>query len=675
MAQGKFSAPRHNRDEDRQIEQAFRQVTGQEPPPPPRKPPRGEGDFDLSQLLGEEDFPLEEDQLSPEEDPLPPEEPETDWLDKAMVFLQENKKMVLAAGCALVLVLLVSVVAIFLFSSSDPYDNQILKNVYLADINVGGMTKSEAMDAVKQAAGQTYTTQDMVIDLSGTELRLSPKNTKASLDVKAAVNAAYDYGRTGTKSEQEQAYAASRTEPHIIGLLPYLNLDTDFIRSTLNTYAAETGSTLTQATYGLEGAEPVLATDKFNEKAPTQTLVITLGTPGIGFDANAVYDQVLDAYSLNQFRVTVDTVTESAEPDPVDLDAIYKEFYIAPVDDTLDRKTFQTIPGSYGYEFDLDAAKKLVEQAHYGETVRIPMQYIAPEIANGEVLFQDVLGEYQTKHTSNENRNTNLRLACEALNGVVLNPGETLSFNDTLGKRTAEKGYKPAPAYSGLETVDSIGGGICQVSSTLYYCTLLADLDVVSRVNHGFVPTYIDYGMDATVSWGGPDFKFRNSTSFPIQIQAEVSDGYVKVKLLGTDERDYYIKMEYKITASQDPKTEYQDYEPNNAQGYRDGDVIQEGTTGYTVKTYKCKYSNQTNKLLSRDYTATSQYTTVNRIVARVTQPETVPPTQPPTEPEVPTEAPSQPTEPPVTEAPAPVEPAAPEQPAADPAPESDAAA
>lgn len=675
MAQGKFSAPRHNRDEDRQIEQAFRQVTGQEPPPPPRKPPRGEGDFDLSQLLGEEDFPLEEDQLSPEEDPLPPEEPETDWLDKAMVFLQENKKMVLAAGCALVLVLLVSVVAIFLFSSSDPYDNQILKNVYLADINVGGMTKSEATDAVKQAAGQTYTTQDMVIDLSGTELRLSPKNTKASLDVKAAVNAAYDYGRTGTKSEQEQAYAASRTEPHIIGLLPYLNLDTDFIRSTLNTYAAETGSTLTQATYGLEGAEPVLATDKFNEKAPTQTLVITLGTPGIGFDANAVYDQVLDAYSLNQFRVTVDTVTESAEPDPVDLDAIYKEFYIAPVDDTLDRKTFQTIPGSYGYEFDLDAAKKLVEQAHYGETVRIPMQYIAPEIADGEVLFQDVLGEYQTKHTSNENRNTNLRLACEALNGVVLNPGETLSFNDTLGKRTAEKGYKPAPAYSGLETVDSIGGGICQVSSTLYYCTLLADLDVVSRVNHGFVPTYIDYGMDATVSWGGPDFKFRNSTSFPIQIQAEVSDGYVKVKLLGTDERDYYIKMEYKITASQDPKTEYQDYEPNNAQGYRDGDVIQEGTTGYTVKTYKCKYSNQTNKLLSRDYTATSQYTTVNRIVARVTQPETVPPTQPPTEPEVPTEAPSQPTEPPVTEAPAPVEPAAPEQPAADPAPESDAAA
>ena len=137
----------------------------------------------------------------------------------------------------------------------------------------------------------------------------------------------------------------------------------------------------------------------------------------------------------------------------------------------------------------------------------------------------------------------------------------------------------------------------------------------------------------------------------------------MKVKLLGTDERDYYIKMEYTITASQEPKTEYQDYEPDNAQGYKDGDVIQAGTTGYTVKTYKCKYSNQTNKLLSRDYTATSQYTTVNRIVARVKVPETVPPTEAPTEP-TPTE-PSQPTAP--TDAATEPDAVTPEQPVPDP--------
>lgn len=662
MAQGKFSAPRPHRDEERQIEQAFRQVTGQEPPPPPRRPLPEDADPELFDL-----FPEEQDLEGGEFLDDNQEPPDSDWLDKAMAFFNENKKMVLAAACALVLVLLVSVVAIFLLSSSDPYDNKILNNVYLADINVGGMSKSEAISAVKQATSQTFGKTDMVIDLSGTELRLSPKDTKASLDAKAAVEAAYNYGRTGTKSEQEQAYAASRTEQHIIGLLPYLDLDTDYIRSTLDAYAEDTGSTLTQASYGLEGEEPELSADKFDEKASTQTLVITLGTPGIGFDAKAVYNQVLDAYSLHKFLVTVESVNETAEPDPVDLEAIYEEFYIAPVDASVDMKTYKTIPGSYGYEFDLEAAQKLVDQADYGETIRIPMEYIEPEILDEDMFFRDVLGEYQTKHTTNENRNTNLRLACEAINGVVLNPGETLSFNDTLGQRTAEKGYKPAPAYSGLETVDSIGGGICQVSSTLYYCTLLADLEVVSRTNHGFVPTYIDYGMDATVSWGGPDFKFRNSTNFPLKIQAEVSGGYVKVKLLGTDERDYYIKMEYTITASQEPKTEYQDYEPDNAQGYKDGDVIQAGSTGYTVKTYKCKYSSQTNKLLSRDYTATSQYTTVNRIVARVKVPETVPPTEAPTVPTV-TE-PSQPTAPSdaATEPDAPLEPETPELPVSDP--------
>ena len=646
MAQGKFSQPRPHRDEERQIEQAFRQVTGQEPTPPKRIRPVEEQPVpEILDLIPEED-PLSAGDSILDGDMLPevPRKPSpADWLDTAMDFFYKNKKMVLTGLCAAALVLIVSVVVIFLVSTSDPYDSKILNNVFVADVNVGGMSKSQAVNAVKQATNQTYAREDMVVQLGSATLRLSPSNTKATLDVKAAVDAAYAYGRTGTKAEQEKAYAASRTEKHTIGLLPYLELDETYIRGVLTTYAEDSGSTLTQPTYGLEGDEPELQTDKFNENAPVQTLVITLGTPGIGFDVNTVYNQILDAYSLHLFQVTVESVDSVAEPDPVDLEAIYKEYYIAPVDATVDLQTYKAVPGSYGYEFDLEAAQKLLDSADYGEVLRIPMQYIEPEILDDNVLFRDVLGEYQTKHTSNENRNTNLRLACQALNGVILNPGETFSYNDTLGERTAAKGYKPAPAYSGIETVDSIGGGICQGSSTLYYCALLADLDIVSRINHGFVPTYIPYGLDATVSWGSPDFKFRNNTNFPVKIEAEVSDGYVKMKILGTDERDYYIKMEYKITATQEPETEYQDFDANNSQGYQDGDVIREGTTGYTVKTYKLKYDNQTNALISRDFEANSQYKTVNKIVARVKAPvETTEATEAPTE--APTEQPTEPT-------------------------------
>ena len=663
MAQGKFSQPRPHRDEERQIEKTFRQLTGQEPIPKPEpgldfehtetsfQEASPQSEVNSSQEATGEDllrevlnFPGEDDSQSPksdartshaqesspwedsgspseEDDPEQPENPVLYWLNTAMDFCTKYKKYVLAGLCAMALILIVSVVGIFLASASDPYDGKILDNVFLGDIPVGGMTEDEAISAVKTITDQTYGAEPMVIDLSGVQVELSAKDTKATLDVKKAVAAAYSYGRTGSAQEKEQAYAASKIQPYLVDLTDYVDVDEEYIRSVLESYAGDSGSTLTQTKYGLEGEQPELSADKFDEKAPGQTLVITMGTPGIGFDPEAVLQQVLEAYGDHKFLVTVETVEELTEPDPINLESIYKEFYIAPVNATIDPTTSEIKPGSYGYEFDLEEAKKLVDEAEFGEEIRIPMEYIEPDILDESSLFQDVLGSGQTKHNTNENRNTNLRLACQAINGVVLNPGETFSFNDTLGQRTAAKGYKPAPAYSGNETVDEIGGGICQVSSTLYYSALLADMEIVSRINHGFVPTYIDYGMDATVSWKSPDFQFRNNSPYPVKIQAEVSDGYVKVQILGTDNRDYYVKMKYKITATQEPGTDYEDYAYENELGYKDGDVIKEGVTGYTVKTYKCKYDNQTNALLSEEYEATSQYKTVNKVVARVEKP------------------------------------------------------
>lgn len=680
MAQGKFSHPRPHREEDRQIERAFRQVTGQEPVSPPPDPLFREPDsqaFDLTS--GERDpfaqnAPEQADLFGtaspPETDPFHgdfPEDPEPFHRDlpedskgsfsdsvmafcgKALDFCDKNRKIVLLCVCALALVLIIGITAAFLISTADPYDGKILNNVFIANVNVGGLTKKEAISAVQNSAAQTYAKEDMVIDLAGTSLRLTASEVNATLNVKNAVNAAYDYGRTGSQAERDNAYLNSLTGSYSIDLTDYLQVDKRYIRDTLSAFSKDGGSTLTQASYGLEGEQPELAADEFDENAPCQTLVITMGTPGIGFDPDAVYQQVLEAYGLFVFQITVDQVDPVKAPDPVDLDAIYKEFYIAPVDASVDMKTYQVIPGSYGYGFDLEAARILVAQADFGEEVRIPMEYIQPEILEEDaVLFQDVLGEYQTSCTNNENRNTNLRLACQALNGLVLKPGETFSFNDTLGQRTAAKGYKPAPAYSGSDLVDTVGGGVCQVSSTLYYCTLLADLATVSRVNHGFPASYIDMGMDAAVSWSSPDFKFKNSSDFPIKLEAEVSGGYVKIRILGTDRRDYYIKLDYEITQTYEPETEYTYFEYDNAEGYQDGDVIQKGITGYSVKTYKLKYDKLTNRLISREYEASSRYNSQNKIVARV-EPE---PTEPPTESTAPETTPPETTAPPETTSP-----------------------
>ena len=151
--------------------------------------------------------------------------------------------------------------------------------------------------------------------------------------------------------------------------------------------------------------------------------------------------------------------------------------------------------------------KSFLVAAEYGQTVDLPLTYTAPDVIGEDALFQDVLGEYETKHNTNENRNNNLRLLCQALNGHIVQPGETFSYNEVVGERTAEKGYLPAPAYSGNRLVDSIGGGVWQGSTTLYNCVLLADLEVVFRACHGAKVTYVPPGLDATVNYLTTDFQ------------------------------------------------------------------------------------------------------------------------------------------------------------------------
>ena len=186
-------------------------------------------------------------------------------------------------------------------------------------------------------------------------------------------------------------------------------------------------------------------------------------------------------------------------------------------------------------------------------------------------------------------------------------------------------------------------GGVSQVASTLYYAALLSDLNISSRSNHNYLPSFIDYGLDA-----GKDLKLSNSTGYPIRIDAEYSGGYVKVTIVGTEERNYYVMLESSISSSTPAKTVYEDFPYDNDEGYEDGDILQEGSAGYLVKSYRVRYDRKTAKELSRDFLANSQYPAVDQVIARVeAPPETDPPTEPPTE--APTQPPVETTLPPET--------------------------
>ena len=559
-------------------------------------------------------------------------------------FLQAKKKSLIVTGCILLaLVILGSALGILVPLVTDPYNRQILSGVTVAGVDLGGLSKADAEKKVEAQVLPVLAENDMVLTLPIKTVTLSAKDADIQLDVKGAVKAAYRYGRTGSKGQRDKDYRNSLTQTHAVDLVPYLRMNDSYVQGQLKTYTLENQSVFSPSSYALEGEQPPLIIEDFNENNTCQTLLLNLGTPDSEVHYETVKPQILAAYGKLSFALTITPEQTGALPEPLDLQKIQAEISLEPVDATMDPETFEVISGSYGYTFDLNAAQALLDEAHYGDTVRVPMEYVAPEVTDEDVLFADVLSEVETPHGKNENRNTNLRLACEAINGLILYPGDEFSYNETLGQRTEEKGYKPAPAYSGNRLIDSFGGGICQVSSTLYYSCLLADMEITDRINHGVLPTYIDPGMDATVSWGGPDYKFRNSSNFPIKILAETTEDKVIVKIMGTDDRDYYVKMEYSDSVTK-AGTISQECAPGTC---TDGAVLEGGHDGHFVKTYRCKYDKVTHELISREPEANSNYPAKPAVVASV--PSAEPPA--PVEPETPEpQDPEQPPAPPETE-------------------------
>ena len=548
-------------------------------------------------------------------------------------------RVMLISICALVLVALLGTILVVgkMFSSPKAEDDGlILSGVTAAGIDLGGMTPEEAQMALYRVADNSYPVKNMVVTMPDGTIELKPLSTGARLDVVALVDAAYNYGRKGTASEIDKAQQnAQMGRVHTIALLPYLELDTDYIRDTVEDYCDYFNSTYAPSSVKVKGDKPALKGDEFDENAPCQTILIEVGNPGRELDADDVYDRILDAYSFCEFEIRVEEASPEQLPEAIDLNNVFKEHCSTPIDAYMDMQTFEVIVETYGYTFDLEQAQADLELLEYGESMEIRLEYIVPEIKAKELeemLFRDTLASYETKTTSDHNRNTNLKLACQAINGTLLNPGDTFSFNDVVGKRTEAAGYKEAGAFFGGESVKEVGGGICQVSSTLYACVLAADLDVVARTPHSQPVSYLPKGMDATVSWGGPEFKFRNDTDYPIRIDAEVSGGMVKIKLIGTDERDYYVKIECRESEVLEPEIQYEDFKWDNAEGYKDGDIIEKGTTGYVIKTYKIKYSKGDNSLIGETVEATSTYKSKVQVVARVEPQPTEPPTEPPTE-------------------------------------------
>mgnify|MGYP003293407742 CR=1 FL=1 len=319
-----------------------------------------------------------------------------------------NRTILIVSICIVTLLLLAAIIAgVTIFINSNKDDGKILNNVTVAGVNIGGMTPEEAAAAIHRATDMSYTVENMVIYLPDTILELSPKDTNAKLDVEAAVEAAYNYGRTGTEEENKKAKADSLLSNHTIALLPYLNLNTDYIRDQLVSYGEAFNSDFEESSWELEGEMPELDPEKFDEKAEPQILVLNPGKPGRHVDVDKIYNDVLDAYSLNQFVVRTEMTDKEQIPEALDLEELFEMLCTESEDASMDMETFEVTPEVYGYTFDLEYAKELLAAAEPGTVVRVPMEYVEPELVAAD-FFADELSSYQTKHTNKGAANENI---------------------------------------------------------------------------------------------------------------------------------------------------------------------------------------------------------------------------------------------------------------------------
>ncbi len=205
-------------------------------------------------------------------------------------------------------------------------------------------------------------------------------------------------------------------------------------------------------------------------------------------------------------------------------------------------------PSREGYKVD---EKKALEEIEKGwdmaEPLNIPVEIIPPRIKEEDLRGMEVLATFATRFNLGDvSRTSNIKRAVRAIDGTLLRPGEVFSFNAVVGPRVSERGYKVAPVMVEGQLIPGVGGGVCQVSTTLYNAVLLAGLEVVRRSHHARPVKYISPGRDATVVWRYVDLKFRNNKESPIYIQGEVTGNRVRFRVFGRKDFED-IRIETKV--------------------------------------------------------------------------------------------------------------------------------
>ena len=527
---------------------------------------------------------------------------------------KKNKKAIKGVIVAVISILFICLIFSTVFALINLGNSNIIKGVSINNIDVSGNTKESALSKFTDLIDKAKS-KEIVLKYEENERIITLEELEIEYKTEKAVDEAYLVGRSSNilinNFNIMQALINKKN----------INIDYSFNEEKFNSIIADFNSTLPEAVI------------QYDYSIEEDELIITKGKPGIAIDLDSLYKDIKkEINSLSTNGTVIDVKVKHSDPDEINLEKIHKEIYKEAEDAYISDNPKTVHPNVNGVDFKvtMEEAKELLKEDK--EEYIIPLKItIANKTLNdlGEEAFPTQLGTYSTKfNVSNTNRCTNIRLATEKINGTVVLPGEVFSYNKTVGKRTIAAGFKEAGAYAGGKVVQEVGGGICQVSSTLYNAVLYANLEIVERTNHCFECSYIAASRDATVSWGTLDFKFKNTRKYPIKVVASSKNGVETVSIYGLPEEiEYEVIIQDKRTGTVSRTTKYVD-DDTIAEG--EELVTETGHDGCTSEAYRILRLNGetvSTTLLSKD-----RYDALARVINRGTKKtvETVAPVEEP---------------------------------------------
>ena len=511
-----------------------------------------------------------------------------------------RKKTPILVGVVLFVILAVisTIFAIMNMSS-----NAIVQGVDINGIDVSGKTQEEAREQIEKIV-EEKAKEDITLQYREYNTAITPEQIETNFDIEEALTTANSIGRSNN-----------------ILVDNFAILKANLFKTHIQMNMKHNDEALTKMIQNIDGEIPGALKEPSYEISKKK-LIITKGTDGIVVKEQQLKDTIVKAINegLSKEAATIEIPVEHQQAKDIDLDQIYKEVYKEPKDAYIEEKPFKLHIEEQGLDFaiSMDKAKKILEKDK--KTYTIPLKIINPKIKTadlGDKLFKETLSKYTTIYDAgNASRGTNIQIAARTINGTIILPGETFSYNGVLGNTSKDKGYQLGGSYVNGKVVPAYGGGICQVSSTLYNAVLYANLQIVERYNHSYSVSYVPAGRDATVSYGGKDFKFKNSRTYPVKIVANAKNGVISVALKGIkEEKEYDIELTSTVLSTTPYATTYQENKDLKEGKQK---VIQVGHEGKKSKAYKIvKYNGKT---ISKTLLSSDTYRPMNRIIEKGTK-------------------------------------------------------